>query len=138
MGLVEGIFGEIHHFPVNLQSHLFRNPPADAARHPFFRISVDEVVPFFFHHSLLLFAHGPAYQVAAAHGVAAQIPDDLHDLLLVDDAAVSRLQDRLELRAGIGDGSVLIFAADIFGNKIHGARTIQGNARDDVLQALRF
>ena len=137
MGLVEGILGKVHHFVVDVLRHSFGNAFCQTARDPFFGVSVDKVVALLLHDGLLFLGHGPAHQVAASQGVARQVPHDLHDLLLVDDTAVGGGQDGLHFGTVIGNARPVGLALDIFGNEIHGARSVEGNACDDILQALR-
>ena len=88
MGFIECIFGEVDHIVKDSVGHLLADPFGKAARHALFLVSVDEIHPLLLHDGMLLFTHGTAHQIASAHGVSAQIPDDLHHLLLIDDTAV--------------------------------------------------
>ncbi len=101
VGFVESIFGEVDHVVKNAVCHLLVNSLGNTARHSLSLISVDKILPLLLHDGVLLLAHGTAHQVASAHGVPAQIPDDLHDLLLINDAAVCGRKDGFQLRAGI-------------------------------------
>ena len=134
MGFIESVFGKIHHFFINGPRHLLRYSVIHTARNAFFFISVNEIGSFFFHDGLFFLTHGTAHQVASAHGIPAQITHDLHNLFLVYNTAVGRLQDRLKLRAQIGDACRIVLPFDIPGDKIHGAGTVQGNACNDILQ----
>ena len=116
--------------------------PADAAVDDhvavFVHHAVHEILPLLGHHVLFLLGHGPAHQVAAAQRVARQIPHDLHDLLLIDHAAVGDVQNGLEQRAfhsGRSAGSCL--SCDVAGDGLHGAGPVEGDGGDDVLEALR-
>ncbi len=88
MRFIESIFGEIRHILIDLLCHLLGNSSGHAARHMFLLVAVDKILPLLLHHILLFLAHGTAHQIAPAKGIAAQIPHDLHDLLLIDDTAV--------------------------------------------------
>ena len=136
MGFIKSVLREVGHVVEYAAGHLLADAPGRAAGHPLLLVSVDEVGPLLLHDGLLLLAHGPAHQVAAAQGVAAQIPDDLHHLLLVDDTAVGGGQDGLQLRAGIDYILVVIFSLDVFRDEVHGPGAVQGDACDDVLQVL--
>ena len=138
MGLVESIFGKIHHLVINPAGSTLRNPPRNTAGNAFLRIAKDKIRPLLFHNRLFFLAHGPAHQIAPPHGIAAQIPHNLHDLFLIDDTAICGRQYWFQFRTGIGNIPFTVFPFDIFGDKIHGARTIQGNPRNDVFQVLRF
>ena len=137
VGLVEGVFGKVHHSVVDAGGNLFIDPAGRAAGNVLLGVAVDEVPALLFHDGLFLFTHGPADQVAPAQGVAAQVPDDLHDLLLVHDAAVGRLQDGFQLRTGIVDRVPVVLAGNILGDEVHGPRPVKGDAGDDVLKIPR-
>ena len=136
MGFVEGVLCKIDHFVVNLVGHLLGNASGDTAGHPLLRVAVHEIAALLFHDGRLFLGHGTAHQIASAQRIPGQLLHDLHDLLLVNDTAVGRFQDGLQLRAVVGDRLGMVFAPDVLGNEIHGARTVQGNTGDDVLQAL--
>ena len=91
MGLVEGILGKINHFIINLLGCLLWNAVCDTARHALLRISEDEILPFLLHDGSLFLGHGTTYQVASSQGITCQLLYDLHNLLLVDNAAVRGL-----------------------------------------------
>ncbi len=91
MGFVKGIFGKIHHILIDAARRFFVNPLGYAAGNLFRFVSVNKVRPLLFHHRLLLFTHGTAHQIAPPQGVASQITDNLHYLLLVNDTAIGRL-----------------------------------------------
>ena len=56
-------------------------------------LAVEEHLPLPLQHVVLFLGHGPADNVGPAQGVARQIPENLHHLLLVDDAAAGGLQN---------------------------------------------
>ena len=139
VAFVEGIAGKGGHFVVNMLGHLPGHAPADAAVDDhvavFVHHAVHEILPLLGHHVLFLLGHGPAHQVAAAQTVARQIPHDLHDLLLIDHAAVGDLQNGLEQGRFIVDGLRVVFARDVAGDGLHGAGPVEGDGGDDVLEA---
>ena len=135
VGLVEGVFGEIHHHIVDMGGCILRDASGNTAGDIFFRIAVYKVAALLFHDRLLLFTHGPADQVAPSQSIAAQVPDNGHDLLLIDNTAIGRGQDRFQLGAVISNMVRVVLAFNIFGDKVHGTRPVQGDSRDDVLQA---
>ena len=114
---------------------ILRDASGNTAGDIFFRIAVYKVAALLFHDRLLLFTHGPADQVAPSQSIAAQVPDNGHDLLLIDNTAIGRGQDRFQLWTVIGDMVRVVLAFNIFGDKVHGPRPVQGDSRDDVLQA---
>ena len=138
VGLIKSIFCKIDHLVVDLVGRLFVYAVVHAARHALLRVAVDKILPLPLHHIALFLGHGAAQKVAAPQRVAGQVPDDLHDLLLVDDAPVCGSQDGLQLRAVVGDELRVVFPLDVLGDKVHGARAVQGDPGNDVLQALRL
>ncbi len=92
MGFIECVLCEADHLIVYLIGRSFRYTVPDAAFDfdiaRLVILSVDKVFLFLEHDVHLLLAHGSPDQIASAVGVSGQIPDDLHDLLLVDQAAV--------------------------------------------------
>ena len=95
VGLIEGVGGKIGDLLKQLLSGLLVHAPAEAALDLhgaiLSQLPVDEHFPFPFQHIVLLFGHRPADNVRPAQGVARQVPENLHHLLLVDDAAAGRL-----------------------------------------------
>ena len=113
-------------------------PSATPRRHR----AVDEDGALLRHLLGLLLAHGAAQQVGAAERVAGQHLRDLHDLLLVQDHAVGRLQDRLQVRVQVVDGAAgaAVLAVDevLHHARLQRARAEQRHQRDDVLEAVRL
>ena len=132
--LIKGIFGKIHHSVIDAGSDILIDSAGDTSRDILLGVSVHEVAALLFHDLLLLFAHRAAHQVASAQGVAAQIADDLHNLLLINYTSVCGLQDGLKFRTGVTHLTQVIFALDVLRDKIHGARSVQGDSRYDVLE----
>ena len=134
MGFIECIFRKAHHgikYPIR---HLRRYSLADTAGHALSFVSEYKIIPLLFHHIVLFLTHGTAHQIRAAQGISSQVADDLHYLLLIHYTAIGRLQYGAQLLAGIGDLILIIFTLDIFGYEIHGAGSVKGYARDDILQ----
>ena len=138
MGFVEGIGSEVRHLVEDPAGGLLRDPVSDAARYPLLGVSVNEVLPLLLHHLRLFLGHGSPHQVRPAQAVACQLLDDLHYLLLVNDTAVGGLQDRLQLRALIGHGVPVVLSLDIPGDEVHGARTVKGKARNNIVDGFRL
>ena len=90
MRLIKCIFCKIDHLIVNMVCRLFINPIGDTALYSLCLISINEVLTLFFHDSRLFLTHCTAHQIASAHGIASQVTDDLHNLLLVNDTAIGR------------------------------------------------
>ena len=101
-------------------------------------VAVNKILPLLCHNCRLFLGHRPPHEVTASERITAQIPDNLHYLLLIHNAAVRRLEDRLKLRTVIRNLIRMILAANILGNKVHWSRTVQRDAGDHILQALRL
>ena len=99
MALVECVGSKTRHLVVDLVGHLLGDAVGHAAGALMARLgaAVDEVFPLGLHHVVFLLAHGPADVVGLAEREARQLPEDLHHLLLVDDAAVGDVQDMGQL-----------------------------------------
>ncbi len=87
----------------------------------------------------LLLAHRAAQQVGAAERVAREHLRDLHDLLLVQDHAVGREQDGLQVRVQVvdaaADAAVLAVDEVVDHARLQRARPEQRDERDDVFEA---
>ena len=138
MRFIERILCKIDHLIVDLVCNLLRNTICNAARNALCFISVNKVLALFFHDGGFFLGHRTAPQVASSKRVTRQITYDLHNLLLIYDTAICRLQNRLQLRAVILDRIRVIFTTDILRDKIHRTRTVQGNSRDHILKTLRL
>ena len=137
MTLIEGIFCKVRHFIEYFFCHFGGNAVFHTARH-FIADAVNEIFPFLRHNRGFFLTHGTAHQVASSQTVSSQITHNLHNLFLIDDTAVSIFQNRLQSRMGILNIVFVVFPFDILGNKIHGTRTIEGNPRNQILQAGRL
>ena len=138
MGFVKGIFCKIHHILINLSCHFRRNSFGNTSGYRLFFITIYEVLSLFLHDVLLFLTHGTSYQITSSQRISAQIPYDLHYLLLVHNTSVGRRQNRLQLRTQIGDGIITVLTFDILRDKVHGPRTIQRNSCNDIFQVLRL
>mgnify|MGYP000700686529 CR=1 FL=1 len=65
--------------------------------------AVHKMLPLCLHDGVLLFAHGAADVICLPKGEACQFPEDLHDLLLIDDAAIGHIQNVRQLRGLVAD-----------------------------------
>ena len=99
---------------------------------------MDEGLPLGDDDLFLLFGNGAAHVVRLPEAVAAELAENLDDLLLIDDAAVGHGEDRLELRAEIGDALRMKLVFDETRDGIHGARAVEGDDGGEVLDGLRL
>ena len=125
VGLVEGVVGEIHNFVVNRLRHRLGHAPGDTAVDFLFPVAVNEGLPLGVNDLLLFLGNCPADVVRLTHGVAAQSPENLNDLLLIDDTAVGHLQNWLQKGRFVSHfpGVELIF--NELGNGFHRAGAVE-------------
>ena len=81
---------------------------------------------------MFLFAHGTADIVCLTKRETCQLPEDLHDLLLIDDAAIGHIQNVGQPWGLIADFVRLVAVAQVGGDRIHGAGTVQADQSDNV------
>ena len=137
MGLIEGILCKVNHRVIDMIGLVLRNAILNTAGNILILVAVDEVLTFLLHDLGFLLAHGTADEVGTAKRIAAEIAHDTHDLLLIHDTAIGRLEDRLQFRCVIRHRIRILLAGDIFRDELHRPRAIEGDARDDVFEALR-
>ncbi len=92
VGLVKRVAGKAFHLVKDVLRRLYTDAVVHSATHAQRLIAVHKRMSLLVHDGLFLFAHGAPEQVAAPQGVARQVAGDLHDLLLVHDAAVGYIQ----------------------------------------------
>ena len=138
MGFIKGIGSEADHLIIDLIGNLLGDTIGNAALYSFFLVSVDKVLPLRFHHLCLLFGHGTAHQITSSITVACQTPDDLHNLLLVNNTAIGSCKNRFKLWTVICNGISVASSLNILRNKVHRARTIQRNTGYDLCHVLRL
>ena len=136
VGLIECVIGEGEDLIVDF----FGRGGVDAVGHAALNvaggIAVEKRLPLLGHVLGLLLAHGPAEHIRLSQRVPGKLLEDLDDLLLIDDTAVSDGQDRLQLRDDVADLAGVMLAGDELGDRIHGAGTVQGDDGGDILDAL--
>ena len=91
MGLIKGVFREVRHVIVDLVRCLLIDAVRDTALYALLGVSVDEVLALLRHDCRFFLRHGTAHKVTSTERISGQVSYDLHNLLLVDDTAVSRL-----------------------------------------------
>ena len=89
------------------------------------------------HGGTVLLADGLAQIVGARTREARDLLGDLHGLLLVQDHAVRRADDRLQPRVGEGHCVRVALAPRVRGDLVHGARAVQRVERDEVVELRR-
>jgi hypothetical protein len=127
--LVEAVAGELFHQVEKLRRLGRGQAPVDRAG--------GEALAMLGHFVGKLFAHRAAQQVRGAERIATDDLRDLHHLLLVDHHAVCRRQDRLEPGIDVLEALSSLLAPYIVGNELHRPRTIEGDERDHIVEALR-
>src|ERR1044072_10050208 len=88
----------------------------------------------------LLRAHRATHEVGFAKCIAGKLLRELHYLLLVDDDAVSVVQDLLHLRHEVTDGFLAVVTLDEFIDHaaVERPRTIKRIKRREIFKPLRF
>ncbi len=136
VGLVEGIVGKLVDLVVDGHGHVLGDAVGHAPGDPPLRVAVEEGLLLPGHVLCLLLAHGPADHICLPQGVARQLLENLHHLLLVDDAAVGDGENRLQGRVLVGDQLGVVLAGDEPGDGVHGPRPVQGHNGRQVLHRL--
>ena len=138
VALVEGVAREGRHLVEQPGGDVLGDAVAHAAGHHhvavFIHLAVDKDLFLMGHHIVLLLGHGTAHQITAAHGIARQVPHNLHDLLLVNHAAVGHIQYGLEPGRQVLDRIRVLLARHVAGNRLHRTRSVQRYRSDDVLK----
>ncbi len=133
MRFIKSVFRKIHHIVIYLAGSTLRDTSGDTPGHTFRLIAKNKIGPLFFHDRLFFLAHGPSHEITSSQCIASQVPNDLHHLLLIDNAAIGGRQNGLQLRTGIDNIRFAILPSDVLGNEIHRSWAIQGDACYNVL-----
>ena len=128
VGFVEAVAGEL--------GDQLEDAACIGLRHLVGQRALDEGLPLGVHLRLDLLAHGAAQQVGAAQAVVGEDLGNLHHLLLVDDDAKSLVEDTFEHRVQVVGLLAAVLAGDVAGNVVHRAGAVEGDQRDDVLDAV--
>ncbi len=140
MGFVEGIGGKVPNLLEQGLCHALGHPPVHAALHlpgailPLLAVDEDLLLPL--QHIVLLFGHGPADNIRPAQRVARQLPENAHDLLLIDNTSKGYPQDGPELLIPIADFPCVPAVFQIGGDKLHGPGPVQGDDGNQILNAV--
>ena len=140
MTLVEGVGCKAGHLIVNFVCNLFRDTVCHTARALVAGVcaAVDKMFPLRLHHSVFLLAHGTADIICLPERKARQLPEDLHDLFLIDDTAIGHIQNVGQLRGLIADFVRFMAVAQVGRDGIHRAGAVQADQSDDIFQILRL
>ena len=87
---------------------------------------------------MFLLAHGTADIICLPERKTCQLPKDLHDLFLIDDAAIGHIQNVGQLRGLIADFVRFMAVAQVGRDGIHRAGAVQADQSDDIFQILRL
>ena len=136
MRLVEGVAREIEDLVVDAVGHVLRHAVFHAAGDAAALVAVHERGALLDDLLLLLLGHGAADHVRLPEREAREPPEDLDDLLLIDDAAVGDGEDRLEQRVLVGDLLRMRRALEKARDAVHRAGAVEGDDGGDVLNAL--
>ena len=103
MRLVEGVACKGEDLVVNFVCRPLRNAARHRAGDIPLRVAVHERGALSRDDGLFFLRHGAADHVRLPEREPGQLPEDLDDLLLIDDTAVGHGEDRLEQRVLVGD-----------------------------------
>ena len=116
MALIECVSGKARHIVKQhlcfIRSHPAPGRPADK----FIAFRLKRAGPLPLDVLQLLFGHCPADHVGLAQGVARQLLEDLHHLLLVNDASVCLFKHRAQKLRWVFHRLGRVFAGDVFGD----------------------
>ena len=135
--LVEGVAREGEDLVVDLVGGLLRHTARHRAGDVPLRVSVHEGGALGRDDGLLLLRHGAADHVRLAEREPGQLPEDLDDLLLIDDAAIGHGEDRLEQGVLIRDALRVRRAGEKPRDTLHRPGAVERDDGGDVLDAAR-
>ena len=69
-------------------------------------------------------------------GIARDLPEDLHHLLLINNTAVGRAQNGLKARNIVADRFGMMPPLNIFRDRIHRSRAIECDRRNDIVDRI--
>ena len=136
VSLIEGVVGEIVDLVIDGLCRRLGDAVLDTAADTATLITVDEGVALFFDLLGLFLGDGAAHHVGLSEGEAAQLLEDLNDLLLVDDTAVSHRQNRLKGGMLVGNEFGIVLAGDKARDRLHRAGSIQGDNSGNIFNRM--
>ena len=140
MGFVEGVTRETLHLVKDRHCRPAVNPAAHTSFDQDIAVvvgqSFDEYLSLLLHDVRFFLAHGTADDIRSAVAVSGKGTEDLHDLFLVDDAAIGHIEDLLQQGMLIAHLLRMVTAVDIGVDTRHRSRTKQGGDGDQVLDTV--
>ena len=138
MAFIEGVGRKTRHFIVNFVGNFLGDAIGDTARAFVARLgaAMDKMLAFCLHHRVLLFTHGTADVICLSERETGQLTEYLHDLFLVDDAAVGDVKDVGQLRGLIADFIRLVAVAQVGRDGVHRAGAVKTDKSDDIFKVL--
>ena len=134
MRFIEGVRCKGGHLIKELVGNFFIHAPLDCSltlhRAILMYQSIYEIFALLLHDLMLLFGHGAAHNIRAAIGVARQLAEDLHHLLLIDHTAVGDIQNILQQRRFIAHPIRVMAIFNIGWDRFHRPGPIEGNYGD--------
>ena len=126
MRFVEGVVGKIDDLVIDAARDVLRHAVRNAAGDVPHRVAVDESDALGVDDGVLFLAHR-----------AADDPEHLLYLLLIDHAAVGDAEDRLELRVLVTDLFRVLAALEEFRDAVHRAGAVERDNGGDIFERLR-
>ena len=125
MGFIKCVFGKVHHGIVDAVCGLLIDSVCHASFDAAALVTVHKALALRINDILLFLTHRTPDVVRLSHRVAGKLLHDLHNLFLINDTTVCRLEDRLEFRCHISNRVTVIFSLNVIRDKIHRTRTVQ-------------
>ena len=136
MGLIKCIICKGNNFIIQRLGNLLPDTVGNTAGNSLLLITVDKDFPLRLNDLHFLLGNCTANIVRLPHGVTTQAAENLNDLLLVDNTAISNLQNWLQLRALIGDFLMIELILNKLWNRVHGAGTVESNNCGNIFNAI--
>ena len=124
MRLVERVVRKIIHLIIDCFRRLLRNAVCDAAGDIARGVAPDKGAALLFDVLDLLFAHGAAHHVRLAKRISGKLPENLNDLLLIENAAVGDGKDRFQHGMLVFDKRWVLLAGDQTRDRLHRAGAV--------------
>ena len=124
MRLVERVVRKVVHLVVDGFRRLLRNAVCDAAGDIARGVAPDKGAALLFDVLDLLFAHGAAHHVRLAKRISGKLPENLNDLLLIENAAVGDGKDRFQHGMLVFDKRWVLLAGDQTRDRLHRAGAV--------------
>ena len=136
MGFIERIARKGGHTVKDRVCNILRHAVCNGAAAAF--VSVNENLPLLLHDAVLFLRHCTAHQIGTAVGIARKRTADLHNLLLIDDAAEGFFEDRLQQRMIVAHLFRVGTRREILRDRLHRPRPVKRDQGGEIGNAGRL